>query len=277
MKTVPVNLNTHLQGELTTLAFCWKLTYTDNTVIGFTSHDRDIVFESVTYKSKTGFTLDQYKGELLDKADQLEVFGILDSDDISEQDIKSGRLDNAVLEVFVLNYAAPEQGRVLIKKGNIAQVSISNEGYQIAITGLADKLDKNITEIYSPLCRARFGDSKCGVNTASLIFSGAVTSVVNERIFKDTSRTEAKGYFDKGIIKFTSGNNTGFSTEVRRSEDDKITLSIPFPNPMQIGDDYQITAGCDKKFSTCISKYNNAINFRGEPHIPGINEIFKVN
>ncbi len=277
MKTIPTDLGLHLLKEVTTLAYCWKLTYADATVFGFTSHDQDILFESVNYKSKTGFTLDQYKSELLDKSDQIEIFGIVDSTDIGDDDIRSGRLDNAALEVFIVNYESPANGRVLIKKGKIAQISRSQGSYQIAITGIADNLDRNITEIYSPLCKARFGDNRCGVNISSLTLTGGVTEIVNDKIFKDSSRTEAKGYFDKGVIKFTSGNNSGFSSEVRRSETEKITLSIPLPSPILVGDDYQISAGCDKKFTTCISKYNNALNFRGEPHIPGINEIFKVN
>ncbi|MDE5056044.1 phage BR0599 family protein [Wolbachia endosymbiont of Drosophila bicornuta] len=32
---------------------------------------------------------------------------------------------------------------------------------------------------------------------------------------------------------------------------------------------YSILAGCDKTFPTCRSKFNNTVNFRGEPYIPG--------
>ncbi len=30
----------------------------------------------------------------------------------------------------------------------------------------------------------------------------------------------------------------------------------------------KIISGCDKNFITCCNKFNNAINFRGEPLIP---------
>ncbi|MCZ6901461.1 MAG: phage BR0599 family protein [Rickettsia endosymbiont of Ixodes persulcatus] len=33
-------------------------------------------------------------------------------------------------------------------------------------------------------------------------------------------------------------------------------------------EEVKITAGCDKNFITCCNKFNNAINFRGEPLIP---------
>jgi uncharacterized phage protein (TIGR02218 family) len=35
------------------------------------------------------------------------------------------------------------------------------------------------------------------------------------------------------------------------------------------GDQVLVTAGCDRQFSTCRSKFNNAVNFRGFPHMPG--------
>ena len=31
----------------------------------------------------------------------------------------------------------------------------------------------------------------------------------------------------------------------------------------------ELREGCDKRFATCVSRFNNAANFRGEPHLPG--------
>jgi uncharacterized phage protein (TIGR02218 family) len=36
-----------------------------------------------------------------------------------------------------------------------------------------------------------------------------------------------------------------------------------------VGDTFTVTAGCDKRFATCVQKFDNAVNFRGFPHIPG--------
>ncbi len=35
------------------------------------------------------------------------------------------------------------------------------------------------------------------------------------------------------------------------------------------GDAVRIEAGCDKRAETCRLKFNNLLNFRGFPHIPG--------
>jgi uncharacterized phage protein (TIGR02218 family) len=31
----------------------------------------------------------------------------------------------------------------------------------------------------------------------------------------------------------------------------------------------EIREGCDKRFETCVARFDNAVNFRGEPHLPG--------
>jgi uncharacterized phage protein (TIGR02218 family) len=39
---------------------------------------------------------------------------------------------------------------------------------------------------------------------------------------------------------------------------------------VDVGDAFTITAGCDKHFKTCKAKFDNSVNFRGFPHVPGI-------
>ena len=38
---------------------------------------------------------------------------------------------------------------------------------------------------------------------------------------------------------------------------------------INVGDEFEITAGCDKQLATCRNKFANAVNFRGFPYIPG--------
>jgi uncharacterized phage protein (TIGR02218 family) len=38
---------------------------------------------------------------------------------------------------------------------------------------------------------------------------------------------------------------------------------------MAPGDPFTVTAGCDKLFGTFVAKFENGVNFRGFPHMPG--------
>jgi len=39
--------------------------------------------------------------------------------------------------------------------------------------------------------------------------------------------------------------------------------------PIAVGDTITATAGCDKRLDTCVTRFANAINYRGFPHMPG--------
>ncbi|MBU9608254.1 DUF2163 domain-containing protein [Burkholderia multivorans] len=81
--------------------------------------------------------------------------------------------------------------------------------------------------------------------------------------------TYAVGYFAFGIVQWTGGQNAGFSNDVRSSSIGTVSLGLPTYYPIQPGDTYTIVAGCDRQRSTCVNRFNNLLNFRGEPDIPG--------
>jgi uncharacterized phage protein (TIGR02218 family) len=84
------------------------------------------------------------------------------------------------------------------------------------------------------------------------------------------------GYFDFGLVTWTSGNNNGLSMEVRSYIPGTFTLQLPMPSLIQVGDTYSAKAGCDKLFPTCRDRFNNAVNFRGDPYFPGNDKILQV-
>ena len=48
-----------------------------------------------------------------------------------------------------------------------------------------------------------------------------------------------------------------------------VSLWTRLASACAIGDRVRVFAGCDKSFETCRTKFNNGINFRGFPHMPG--------
>ena len=48
-----------------------------------------------------------------------------------------------------------------------------------------------------------------------------------------------------------------------------IELWQPANAAIEEGDAFVVTAGCNKRFSTCRQKFDNAVTFRGFPHMPG--------
>ena len=84
------------------------------------------------------------------------------------------------------------------------------------------------------------------------------------------------GYFDHGVITFTSGLNNGLAMEIKAYTVGQITLQLPMPYLVVAGDTYSIHAGCDKAIETCRDRFDNVVNFRGEPWLRGVDQLVQV-
>lgn len=276
MKTISTELATHLAGDVTTLATCWKLTRTDSTVMGFTSHDTNLTIDSQLYEAESGFTPSAIGNDAGLAVDNLDVEGMLNSSTITEADIMAGRYDFDEIEIFQVNYNDVSQGKLQLRRGWLGEVSLSQQHFVAEVRGLTQKLSKTLGELFSPSCRANLGDVRCGVSLASYTATGTITSVTSNRVFSDSALTEDDGYFNFGVITFTGGNNNGLRMEVKTFVDNEISLVMPMPYSVQVGDGYSMVAGCDKRFATCRDIFNNVLNFRGEPYVPGVDHILQT-
>jgi uncharacterized phage protein (TIGR02218 family) len=281
MKDISPSLAEHLAGEVTTLATCWKLKRRDNTVLGFTNLDRDLVVDGVTYKAATGFTPSAIENSANFAVDNLEVEGMLDAASITEADIFAGKYDFAQIDIFQVNYLDLSQGALKLRRGWLGEVSRRNQQFVAEVRGLTQKLSQTIGELYSPSCRASLGDARCKINIALHTVTGAVGTVLSGLAFIDPARSEATGVFTLGTLRFTSGANSGLVMEVKEhlykaGTGAMITLALPMPYAMAPGDTYSLTKGCDKTIETCHTRFNNVVNFRGEPAVPGLDRMLET-
>ncbi|HEU0118817.1 MAG TPA: DUF2163 domain-containing protein [Alphaproteobacteria bacterium] len=277
MKSVSPALQAHLNGELTTLAYLVKLTREDGVVKGFTTCDQNLVLGGVTYKADGAITPSAIESSSGLATDNLEVTGILNSADITDADIEAGLYDYAHIDVYACNWADLTQGSVQLRRGWLGQVECAGSHYVAELRGLHDLLQRPIGEYYTPECRYDLGDSRCTINLASITVTGSVTSVTDNTSFTDTSRSEATGTFNYGKLTWTSGANNGLSMEVKGWDASlqAFTLWLPMPYAIQIHDTYSVYPGCDKRFTTCQSTFNNAVNFGGFPYVPGVGNILQ--
>ncbi|MDX2073494.1 MAG: DUF2163 domain-containing protein [Alphaproteobacteria bacterium] len=281
MKTISNELSQHIAGEVTTLATCWKLTRRDATVMGFTDHDRDIAYESLTYKAATGFSPSAVANSANLQVDNLDVEGMLAAESILEADILAGLYDFAEIEIFQINTADTAQGILKMRRGWLGEVSLTRQHFVAEVRGLSQLLSQDIGEYFSPSCRAALGDSRCKVSLGSHTVTGTVTSGASRLGFTDSSRSETSAIFTGGKITFTSGANDGISIEVkeyiyRAGTGGILSFVLPLPYSLAASDSYSLVKGCDKTIGTCFLRFNNVANFRGEPHVPGVDRMLET-
>lgn len=273
MRTASSNLTAHLAGEVTSLAICWKLTLTNTSVMGFTDHTSDLTFNSQLYKAATGFSPTSIETKDRFAVDNLDVAGILDTASITEADIMAGKYDFAEIEIFMVNVTDLTQGSITHRRGWLGEVSLKNGQFIAEVRGLTQKLSQNIVELYSPTCRAVFGDTRCKANLASYTVGVTVNTVTSRQVFISNSMTQAAGYFSGGEIQWLTGANAGRRMEIKEFGNKQFTLVLPMPNSIAASDTFNAIAGCDKTFYSCYNKFANAVNFRGEPYVPGMDKM----
>lgn len=258
-----------------------------NRLMGFTDHDKDIVYDKVTFQGNTGYTptATTNSGDL--SVDNLDIYGLIDSDTITDQDVLAGKYDYCRLWLFLLDYTNLAAAEATIKYGRIGEVSMQRDLFSAEFRGIAQALDQDTITHYMPSCFATLGDAKCGVDihgTAAFNHTGAITNVVDQRTFEDTSLTggeEADRYWQGGVLRWLTGNNAGREMEIKSnlaadpasSNNPTVTMLEPEYGALQVGDTYYMTRGCDKSLATCRDVFANTINYRGFPHLPGLSEM----
>lgn len=274
MKARSAGLVTHHGEAVQTRAWCWKITRRDAQVFGFTSLDVSLSIGGVTYEASTGFTPSAIDGKADLSVPNLEVVGLLDSASITEDDLLAGRWDGAAVEIFEVNYRDLTQGSMNLRSGTIGTVSAGRSAFTAELRGLAQKLQQALGRVFTPSCQAQLGDAECQVDLGPLTVTGTVTLATSARAFTDSSRAEAADYFGAGLITWTGGDNDGLQMEVRTFSAGAFELALPMPYAIAVGDTYSLVPGCRKRAITdCKTKFNNIVNFRGHPYVPGNDKV----
>lgn len=259
-----------LNDEVTTAAWCWKLALVDGTILGFTSHDVDIVLSGITYMASSGFDPSSVDTSNDMSVDNLDLAGMLDNEIIKEDDLRQGRYDYARIEIFMCNYTNLKDVLFMIRKGYLGKVTYGKNGFSAEVRGLMEAYAQQSGKVCQKTCRATLGDSKCKVNLGAYTVAGSVTMINQDGTFK-TTLNSPNSTFAYGVITWTSGLNIGIGYEVKESylTGGAIDLFLPTVHNVQAGDTFTITYGCDRNATTCRSKFGNLINFRGELYTPG--------
>ncbi len=277
MRDLPEQLNQHLASEVTTLATCWKIERKDGLIFGFTDYDQVLEIDNIIYDSIAGFTPTNIESSSELSVDNLDIAGQTYKSKISRKDLIAGIYDFAKLEIFLVNYNQPNSGKLIQKTGIIGEVTLKKNSFYAEIRSLSQFLSQTMCESYSPYCRAQLGDKRCkfDLNKENYTAIAQINEIINSHNFLAKELKQDNEWFKYGYLVWNSGKNVGTKMEIKEFANSQITLSLPMPFPLNIGDKFSIIAGCDKSKNSCINKFNNMINFRGEPDLPGLDQITK--
>lgn len=280
MKTIPSGLAAHYALSSTSLATFLKVEARSGAVFGVTTLDTSVVVDGDTYIP--GLNVSDLVSTADLAVDNLDstVLKILDA--LTDADLTAGLLDFANFTIFECNWRAPGDGINVLKRGTTGRATIAQGQWTLEFRSLKQGLQQPLGAITSKTCRAHLGDSACKVDLAPFTFSLSVTAdPTDSQHFVASGATQVDDYFGEGIVTFTDGPNAGYSAKVKDfvSLTHTFTLALPMPFAIGNGDHFTAIAGCRKRHdrtlanpsgvSDCLDKFDNVLNFQGEPHLPG--------
>lgn len=275
MRTLPESLRAGLASGVTTHCRCWAVTRTDGVVLGFTDHDRPLSFDGLTFEASSGLNAEAVESSTGLSVDSHTVTGALSSEAITDEDIERGFYDGAEVTLWLVDWK-DVASRLLLSRGHIGEIRRGKAAFEAEVVGLSERLNQPTGRAYLHGCDRRLGDAKCGVGLAQPAYRGTavVQAVVDLQRFAVSGLDGfARGWFDGGRLEWTSGANAGVEGHVKThltpAAGAMVELWLSPPLPVTPGDAFTVTAGCDKRMETCRAKFNNLLNFRGFPHMPG--------
>lgn len=272
--SLPHDLQTHLDSGCTTLCRAWQIERRDGTRYGFTDHDLPLAFDGQSYSPDSGLSamaLQQTTGLAVDNT---EAIGAISSAAITDADVDAGRFDGAEVMSWLVNWENPAQ-RVMQFRGNIGEIRRAGGAFQAELRGLTDSLNRPVGRVFQRPCSAVLGDRKCKAPIMADGFraQAVIAEIENTRVFRFAGiNGHAAGWFERGKIKVLTGAGADLSASIKIDRQvgglREIAVWEPLRADIQVGDEVEIFAGCDKRFETCRVKFSNAKNFRGFPDIP---------
>jgi uncharacterized phage protein (TIGR02218 family) len=256
-----------LSEPVNTLAFCWRIERRDGVTIGLTSHDRDLSIGGLSYRAAPGMTPSAVRSGIGLQGEDSDVAGALSSDAISEADLMAGRWDGAALEVRLTQWEAPGALWLLLARGEMGAVARKGGAFTAELLGAAAVLGGPVAPSTSPDCRARLGDTACRVDMAGRRRIVAVGSVEEAEVLVGGLPAGAYAF---GTLRWLGGANAGLVQGVVDNGVDGVTLSDPPAFAVAAGTLALLSEGCDRQLATCAGRFGNAVNFRGEPYLPGM-------
>jgi len=279
-RLLSADLQTHLGGVVLSLCLLVKVTRQDGDVLGFTGHDQNLTLDGVTYESTSAVNASSVRSTQTSGIDNLEIIGLLQSARITDTDLLAGLYDAADVEVSVANWADLSAGTLILLTGSIGEITFSDGTYTAELRGLMQRLNQQVGDVTSPACRVKqLGDAECKVNLALYQFSRTVYSVTSATVLTFDADSSASDTYTYGRVLFTSGANAGIEREVKRhilvTGRAQIELQEAFQFVVAVSDTATLEVGCDRRLTTCVSRFSNAANFRGEPYLPGTDQILR--
>lgn len=274
MQTFSNEMDVALAESLTYLCRIWKLVLANGQEFFFTDLNADIVVGGQLYKYDPGVKVSAVVRSAGGQPDNTEVEVTTSANFMQQNRLRQGALRRASFDMWIVDHRDPDHyGLISLFSGGVGEMKYDNKGrINLGLNGDIGGGSSSIGELYSQQCRAQLGDARCKFDLEASKLAVEVTGLADGgySFIADELIGADDDYYKFGKVVWETGFNIGLSDEIKANvgSTGKATLVLYPRNPIALGDTGFIYPGCDFLVSTCGNKFNNLVNFRGEPYVP---------
>jgi uncharacterized phage protein (TIGR02218 family) len=254
-------------AELETVSTYWRVARPDGVTLGFSSHDRDLWFNGVLHQSAPGMVPSAIRRTTTTEPDSAEMQGALDHAAIRAVDLEVGRFEGAAVEVGLVDWETGESEPLFA--GRIGTVSQGDGGFSAELLSAKAALGRELVPRTAPTCRAVFCGPGCTLSPARFTHELRVAAIDAPRGMVRFAGWADAGPLLWGSLRWTDGAEAGLSFAILDQDGGWIGFDRSLPPNLAPGDRAVALEGCDHTLDTCASRFGNAVNFQGEPFLPG--------
>lgn len=253
--------------DLETVATYWEIFRLDGVTLGFTSHDADLWFDGILHRAAPGMLPAAIRRTADFNDDSAEVQGAITHDAIESFDLLAGRYDRATIVVGLIDWQTLENQPIY--SGVIGTVSDEADSFNAELLSRKSELQRDPTPRTSPTCRADFCGRGCGLSTACFEHEAVLVSHDLSTNTVVMSAAVGSGLLNGGVLRWLDGPYAGVAMGVLGVVGDGLLLDCPMDVQLAPGQRAVMREGCDHTLATCSERFANAVNFQGEPFLPG--------
>ena len=257
---------TFFTDELDTAASWWRIFRRDGVALAFVTHDTDLWFDGHLHRAAPGLLPSAIRRTIDFADDEAEVDGALSHDTITEADLRSGKFDGARIEMGIVDWNSTEA--VHLYSGSIASVMQDANSFSAQLRSVKADLAVDTVPRTSPSCRARFCGPRCTLPPLLHTVRSHVVALDIDSNRVSFAVPDAQ-LFENGEFRWIDGPHSGQVMTILAAESQEFVVAELLSPKIEVGHRVDLREGCDKTIQTCGTRFGNALNFQGEPHLPG--------
>lgn len=259
--------------RLETTAAFWRVFRRDGVTLGFTTHDRDLWFDGVLHSATPGMVPSSIRRSARFEPDIAEVVGALSHDSISASELAAGRFDGARVVIGLIDWEGGE--RHTLYRGTIGTVMEEASEFTASLQSRKAELQLDPVPRTSPACRARFCGPGCTLSADAFTHEATLVSVDNSANSVIVTSVAVPAQLALGTLRWLDGPHAGRTMTVLAASTAGLVLDEPLSPELGPGLRALVREGCDHMLETCATRFANAVNFQGEPFLPGNDQIYR--